>query len=120
MGSGEVSGWLGIFAKYPDVTAAVVGLLISWFATQFLKTLIKDWVPDTRYRTYVRLIGFFTGWFFTYGAWRILDPTATTFASFYFSAGIGFASPALYSFVIPYLKVKFPFLEKLSGRPEIP
>ena len=57
MGSGEVNSWLAIFAKYPDLTAAIVGLLLSWFATQFIKNLIKDEVPDKRYRLYVRLTG---------------------------------------------------------------
>jgi hypothetical protein len=118
MGSQEASGWLGIFAKYPDLTAACVGLVLSWFATQFIKGIIKDEVPLSRYRLYVRLVGFFTGWFFAYGAWRILDPTATKFENFYFSAGIGFASPGLYSIVIPYLRSKFPVFEKLSGRPD--
>jgi hypothetical protein len=120
MGSAEASGWLGIFAKYPDFTAGIVGLLLSWFATQFIKSLIKDQVPEARYKLYVRMIGFFTGWFFAYGAWRIIDSTATRFEDFYFSAGIGFASPGLYSILIPYLRSKFPIFEKLSGRPDTP
>lgn len=120
MGSEQVTSWLGVLSRYPDIAAAVIGLLLSWFATQFIKSLIKDTVTDGKYRAYTRLIGFFTGWFFAYGAWRILDPTATKFENFYFSAGIGFASPGLYSIVIPYLRSKFPIFEKLSGRPNPP
>ena len=64
MGSAEAGGWLGILAKYPDLAAALIGLILSWFATQFVKSLIKDEVPDIKYRLYVRLTGFFTGMFF--------------------------------------------------------
>lgn len=120
MGSTEVGTWLDLFSKHTDLTAAGIGLVLSWFATQFLKGMIKDEVPVIQYRRIVRAVGFVTGWFFAFGAWVVVDPTATRFENFFFSIGVGFASPGLYSIVIPLLKAKFPILEKLSGRPDEP
>lgn len=114
----QANSWMGFFVKYPDLSAALVGLLLSWFATQFIKGLLPDMVPDIHYRRLVQGIGFGTGAFFAYGAWHLFDAKASAFEDIYYSIGIGVASPGLYSLVVPYLSNKFPWVEKvLSGRP---
>lgn len=108
---------LSIATKYPDLCAAGVGLLMSWGATQFFKKLIPATVSDTNYRRVVQAIGFVSGWLFAHGAWIIFDPTSSHFEKLYMSAGVGFASPALYSVVISFLAGKYQWAKALSGRP---
>jgi len=118
MGNEQVNGWLGTFTSHPDISAALVGLFLSWCATQFVKKQLPDGLSNEVFRRVTQIVGFVTGWFFAYGAWRLMDPTATRFEYLYYSAGIGFASPALYSLVVSYLANKYPWVEKvMSGRP---
>lgn len=113
-----VNGILKAFSNYPDVAAALLGLALSWSATQTIKKMLPDTWSDAKYRHAVQIVGFVSGWAFTAGAWRLLDPSAGHFERFYYSAGMGFASPALYSAIIPYIATKFPRVGKaLSGRP---
>lgn len=110
---------LHMATEYPDVAAAVVGILLSMFATQFVKKLLPSTWPDSKYRVVVQLTGFFTGWFFTHGAWVLFDTGASHFEKFYASAGCGFASPAVYSFLSAWLGHKYPWFDRvLSGRPK--
>lgn len=113
-----VNGILKAFSNYPDVAAAVVGVFISWCATQFVKKLLPDTWPEKKYRRAVQITGFVTGWGFAHGAWILFDPTSTHFERAYMSAACGFASPALYSLIVPYLATKWPRIGKaMSGRP---
>jgi hypothetical protein len=115
----QVTGILGIFTAYPDLAAAAVGLSLSWCATQFVKKQLPDEWPTPKYRRAIQVVGFFCGWGFTLGAWMLFDPTASHFEKFYYPAGIGFASPALYALIVPYLSTKWPRIGKaLSGRPD--
>lgn len=113
----DVNSVLGIAEKYPDLCAAGVGLLLSWGATQSIKRLLPSSMSDDNYRRAVQGIGFVTGWIFAHGAWIIFDPTSSHFEKLYMSAGVGFASPALYSAVISYLAGKYQWAKALSGRP---
>lgn len=118
MGPERATGWLAIFINHPDFAAALVGIFLSWCATQFIKKQLPDSLSEPTFRRLTQCIGFVTGWFFAYGAWRLLDPTATRFENLYYAAGIGFASPAVYSLVVSYFANKYPWVEKvMSGRP---
>lgn len=113
---------LGAFSKNPDVSAAILGIFLSWCATQFFKKLTPAEWSETKYRRAVQVTGFATGLAFTHGAWMLLDPTSTHFERAYMSAGCGFASPALYSLIIPFVTAKFGAVgqaigKALSGRP---
>lgn len=119
MDSTDATGWFALLDRHPDLEAAVIGLLLSWFCTQFFKHMLPDSWSDAKYRRVTQVIGFVSGWIFTHGAWHLLDPTASRFEHIYYSAGIGFASPALYSLVVGWATNKWPGLEKrLSGRPQ--
>jgi hypothetical protein len=114
----DIDRWLELAHRNPQIAAGVVGVFLSIAATQFLKAFVPPSVPNERYKAYVRLIGFFAGWFFGYGAWRIFDPTGTKFADMYWAAGIGFLSPLTYSIVIPLLVKRWPYMDAVfSGRP---
>jgi hypothetical protein len=109
---------LNMASVYPDLTAAVVGIVLSMAATQFIKKLFPDNWSDHKYRVGVQLTGFFTGWIFTHGAWALFDHGASHFEKLYASAGCGFASPAIYSFLSAYLSKKYSWFETaFSGRP---
>lgn len=115
-----INGFIAIFTAHPDFAAGIVGLFLSWCATQFVKKLIPDAWPTAKYRRAVQLTGFVSGVIFAHGAWILLDPTSTHFEKIYMSAGIGFASPALYSLIVPYLAGKSwgaAIARALSGRP---
>lgn len=114
---GVINYILGIAKEYPDLAAAMVGLVLSWCATQFFKKMIPDNISDGAYRRAVQGIGFVTGWGFAHGAWILFDPTSSHFEKFYASAGVGFASPALYSLAVSYLAEKYQWAKGLSGRP---
>jgi len=112
---------LGIFSKYPDVAAAVVGITLSMLATQFIKKLLPDEWTDSKFKKVTQMIGFFTGWIFTHGAWILFDPTSSHFEQVYASAGCGFASPCVYSFVSQYVMHRYPWFDRVfSGRPQAP
>lgn len=109
---------LHLASDYPDLAAAAVGIAMSMFATQFIKKQLPDEWSDSKYRRAVQFVGFFTGWIFTHGAWVLFDHGASHFAKFYYSAGCGFASPAIYSFLSAWLGHKYPWFDRvLSGRP---
>lgn len=115
---GVLKDLVAFLMSYPDIAAAVIGLILSWFATQFVKKLLPGALPDDTYRRVIQVAGFVSGWLFTIGAWRLLDPTSMHFERLYYAAGIGFASPALYSLIVPYVSSKWPAIGKaLSGRP---
>jgi len=111
----QVSGWLSFFTKYPDISAAMIGLLLSWFVTQFVKKQLPDSMPDPVFRRVTQIVAFVAGWACAYGAWRLLDPTATRLEYMYYSAGIGFASPSIYSIVTHYLADKYAWVAKMSS-----
>jgi hypothetical protein len=116
--STDATGWFALLDRHPDLEAAVIGLLLSWCATQFFKKMLPDTWSEALYRRVTQTIGFITGWVFTHGAWHLLDPTASRFEHIYYSAGIGFASPAMYSLVVGWATNKWPGLEsRMSGRP---
>ena len=107
------------FQAHPIMAAGIVGVALSMLATQGLKMYIPDGWTDRQYRLTTQIIGFVTGWFFTYGAWIIFDPKSSNFVKFYASASAGFAGPAIYSFVSSYIMHKFTwFDERFSGRPK--
>lgn len=109
---------MGLLNSYPALCAGVVGVLLSLCATQFFKTLLPPAWEDEKYKAHVRLIGFFSGWLFGYGAWKLLDPAVGAFGDMYYAAGIGLVSPTLYSILVPVAVKRYPFLEGvLSGRP---
>ena len=109
---------LHLFTEYPDVAAAFVGILCSLMATQFIKKMLPDSWSDETYRKVTQMVGFFTGWAFTHGAWVLFDPTSSHFERVYASAGCGFASPSVYSFVSQYMMHRYPWFDKVfSGRP---
>lgn len=108
----------GTMRQNPTLTAGIVGIMLSLACTQLVKNILPDSLSDARYKAFVRLIGFFTGWAFGYGAWRLMVPTATAFADVYWASGVGFLSPVTYSMIVPWLCHKWPFLDQvLSGRP---
>lgn len=107
--------------QYPQLAAGLVGVLMSLAATQILKYLIPSKWSDADYKHCVRVLGVLTGWFFGYGAWRLLDPKVGELGDFYWAIGIGFLSPTVYSLIVPLLVAKWPVLDKLlSGRPNGP
>jgi len=117
----HISGLLGLIAQYPDIAAAILGIFLSMCCTQFVKMFLPDSMPTPRYRLLVQLIGFVSGWVFTHGAWILFDPSSGHFERLYASAGCGFASPAIYSMLIPWLTSKWPAVGRaLSGRPDAP
>jgi hypothetical protein len=102
----------------PQLSAGVVGVLLSLAATQVLKYLVPDTWTDYEYKATVRAIGIITGWFFGFGMWKILDPTAKSIVDLFWAVGVGFLSPASYSLLVPWICNKWPFMAKyLSGRP---
>lgn len=110
---------LDLFKSHPVIAAGVIGVSLSMLATQGLKMYIPDEWTERRYRLATQTIGFFTGWFFTHGAWALFDPSSGHFERFYASAGAGFASPAIYAFMSSFVMHKFPwFDERFSGRPK--
>lgn len=110
---------LNLAASYPDLSAAVVGIALSMCATQFIKKQLPDDWSEGKYRRAVQLTGFITGWMFTHGAWVLFDHGASHFEKLYASAGCGFASPAVYSFLSAWLGHKYPWFDRvLSGRPK--
>ena len=109
---------LNTFSQYPDFSAGCIGISASILATQFIKRLLPDEWPERKYRKVVQIIGFVTGWFFSHGAWIIIDPSSTHFEKLYASMGCGFASPSVYAFVFGWLGHKFPWFDAaFSGRP---
>lgn len=107
------------FIAHPTIAAGIVGISLSMLATQALKMYIPDDWSSHKYLLTTQMIGFVTGWFFTFGAWVIFDTKASGFEKFYASASAGFAGPAIYSFVSSFVCHKFPwFDEKFSGRPK--
>lgn len=115
---GTINEIIAFLSKNPDIMAAVFGLALSWCGTQWIKKLIPAEWSDGTYRRVIQVVGFVFGWIFTLGAWQLLDPTSTHLERLYYSAGIGFASPALYSLIVPWVSTKWPFIGKaLSGRP---
>ena len=67
----------------------------------------------------VRLIGILSGWFFGYGAWKMLSPHTLSFSDFYLAVGVGFVSPVTYMVLFSWAAQKWTWLGKaISGRPD--
>lgn len=106
---------LKLVSQYPDIEAAIVGISLSIGATQFFKQFIPDSVSDETYGKLCQLIGFVTGWVFAHGAWILFDHSSSHFEKLYWSAGCGFASPAVYSFLSGFLEHRFSWWDKYFG-----
>jgi hypothetical protein len=103
----------------PQLAAGIMGVMLSLAATQVLKYLVPASWTDTEYKSTVRVIGIVSGWFFGFGAWKLLDPTERTIGDFFWAAGVGFLSPAIYSLLTALIGIKWPAIEKyVSGRPD--
>lgn len=110
--------YLELAGQYPDLCAGIMGVLMSMFATQFVKKALPDSLSEETYRRIVHLTAFVTGWIFGHGAWTLFDPHSSHFEKLYASTGCGFASPAIYSFISAYMKNRYPWFDKVfSGRP---
>lgn len=110
---------LALANQYPEATGATLGIIFSIAATQYFKFLIPDTYSEVKYRAAVRSIGVVTGWVFGYLAWKVFDPHAPKVEDLFYSLGIGFASPLVYSIGIALLLKWKPELNKaISGRPD--
>lgn len=107
------AGWLA----HPEVRSILIGLIISWNATQLLKNapaLVR--LPELQQRWWTRVIAFLIGAAPTAILWPG-DPAE----SLLMALAVGFASPTIYTYGARVLYHYFPWLEvKMSAAPAVP
>lgn len=111
--------WINTFAAWlarPEVRAILVGLIVSWNATQIVKnapSLVR--LPEPQHRAWTRLIAFLVGAAPTAVLWPG-EPAERALIA----AAVGLASPAIYTAGVRVLYHYFPWLEvKMSANPAV-
>lgn len=108
-----IADWL----TYREVRALLIGLIVSWGATQMIKnapSLVA--LPEMSRRWWTRVIAFALGVVPAAILWP--GPIEERIG---FGAAVGFASPVIYTYGARVLYHFFPWLEiKMSATPAVP
>lgn len=117
MSPADPSRWLSIFERYPVLQVMLFGLICSWCAVQFAKSLTDpNDIGFMRFRRGARILALLAGFGFTRIFWYYRIPGDPHGLENLVSVAVGLASPPFYSISKRLVAWKFPALaERMSS-----